>query len=139
MSKIHRLIMSASGNHSLSHRGSVPQAPTMRTEVERDLTHIVASNNDGFEVWFGYPNKWNHHIDQREASRLFWWLLFRWYGQARWFGIRRPLYYWALRGYLRSVPGIRMTAPKHARRRFPIVGLIAAALAGALIGILVAI
>jgi len=111
VSKIHRLIMSASGNHSLSHRGSVPQAPTMRTEVERDLTHIVASNNDGFEVWFGYPNKWNHHIDQREASRLFWWLLFRWYGQARWFGIRRPLYYWALRGYLRSVPGIRMTAP----------------------------
>ena len=32
-----------------------------------------------------------------------------------------------------------MTAPKHARRRFPIGGLIAAALAGALIGILVAI
>ena len=29
--------------------------------------------------------------------------------------------------------------PRHARRRFPIVGLIAAALAGALIGIVIAI
>lgn len=105
MKNLYRVLMNVVGSHHPSFRAGVPEAPTMRTEPRHfpGVEHLVASNNNGFEVWFGYPEKWNHHIDEREARRLFWWLLFRWYGQARWFGLRRPIYYWALRGYLRAL------------------------------------
>jgi len=50
---------------------------------------------------------------------------------------RRRIFIIGVHGPEAVVPLRRL--PRHARRRFPIAGLIAAALAGALIGILVAI
>ena len=52
-------------------------------------------------------------------------------------GARRRIFIIGVHGPEAVVPLRRL--PRHARRRYPIVGLIAAALAGALIGILVAI
>lgn len=91
----YKAVMKATGRHHPSFGGGPPEAPTLHTH-HHGLHQIVASDNDGFEVWFGFYDKWNHHIHEREARRLFWWLLFRWFGQARWFGLRRPIYYWAL-------------------------------------------
>jgi len=51
-------------------------------------------------LWVGWPDRWKHYVRDDEVRALFWWLLIRWYGQARWFGLRRPVYYWALRSYL---------------------------------------
>lgn len=79
----------------------VPQAPTLRFTTPDESDQVIASSNDGHEVWFGYPDQWRHHLQAPDVRRLFWWLLFRWYGQARWFGLRRPIYYWRLRRHLR--------------------------------------
>jgi len=97
---VYKAVMAATGNWSGSWKGGPPEAPTLRTTGGHGAEHVIASNNDGFEVWFGYPNKWNHHIDQREARQLFWWLLWEWFAKARWFGLRRPIYYWALRRHV---------------------------------------
>lgn len=62
--------------------------------------YVLASNNDGFELWFGTPHKWYHHMNQREVRLLTRYLLWDWYVKARWLGLRRPIYYWALRKHL---------------------------------------
>lgn len=106
MSAIHNLTLRIAGKHSVTWRGGPPSAPTMQRRNEQGSDHVVANNNHGYELWFGTPTTWHHHIDSREARALFWWLLFRWFAQARWFGIRRPLYYWALHhrvaGYMKA-------------------------------------
>lgn len=73
----------------------------LRVETcDRD-TQVISSNNDGFEVWFGWGDHWKHHMGEAEVRALFWWLLWEWYAKARWFGLRRPIYYWALRRHVR--------------------------------------
>lgn len=71
-----------------------------RVESSAAEYQIITPNNDGFELWFGWNSRWNHHISEREVRALFWWLLWDWYAKARWFGLRRPVYYWALRRHL---------------------------------------
>lgn len=66
-------------------------------------TQVIASNNDGFEVWFGWGDRWTHNMGQTEVRAFFWWLLWEWYAKARWFGLRRPIYYWALRRHVRQL------------------------------------
>lgn len=97
MSDLYRVLLNLVGQEGGGSPGGVPEAHTMRHTTRDGAEHVTASNNDGFEVWFGYPDRWRHHIDAHEARRLFWWLLVEWFGRARWFGLRRPIYYWALR------------------------------------------
>lgn len=92
---IYKTIMNLAGMHE----GSPPAAPTLRTGAA-DCTTVWANLNDGHELWVGWPNRWKHHVPHDEVRALFWWLLWRYYGQARWFGLRRPIYYWALRRYI---------------------------------------
>lgn len=58
---------------------------------------FVTSGNDGFELWMGTPHRWIHHMSAHEVALLTRWLIVHWYIRARWLGLRRPLYYWALR------------------------------------------
>lgn len=58
---------------------------------------VFASGNDGFELWMGWQNNWDNHLRQEEVRALFWWILIEWFAKARWFGLRRPIYYWALK------------------------------------------
>ena len=63
---------------------------------------VWASNNDGFELWMGWAKHWDHHLNQDEVRTLFWYILIEWFMKARWFGLRRPLYYWALKRYVKQ-------------------------------------
>jgi hypothetical protein len=65
-----------------------------------DGYQVWTSNNDGFELWMGWDKQWDHHLNQDEVRALFWWILFEWFGRARWFGLRRPIYYWALKRHV---------------------------------------
>ena len=61
-----------------------------------DTERLFASNNDGMELWFGYPKEWTWHISESEVRLLTRYLLVEWYLKARWLGLRRPIYYFAL-------------------------------------------
>lgn len=63
---------------------------------------IWRGDNDGFELWMGWDRHWDHHLRQEEVRALFWYLLFEWFMKARWFGLRRPIYYWALKRHVRQ-------------------------------------
>jgi hypothetical protein len=105
-------IMHRTGSTALGMEGNVPEAKAFRYRMARQKViplkgqdrskgyQLFASNNDGFELWFGWDNHWNYHINQYEVRALFWWILWEWYAKARWFGIRRPVYYWALRRHI---------------------------------------
>lgn len=56
-------------------------------------------NNDGFEVWISYARegRWLTHFRANEARRLAWFILWDWWAVATWFGLKRRLWYWALR------------------------------------------
>ena len=61
---------------------------------------VVTSGNDGFEVWIGSAHRWDTHFSRAEVAALTRWLVWDWYVKTSW---RRPVYYWALRRYVRSV------------------------------------
>lgn len=61
-----------------------------------DTERVFANNNDGMELWFGYHDKWEWHIGNNEVKALTKWLIWDWWIKARWLGLRRPIYYWAL-------------------------------------------
>jgi hypothetical protein len=74
---------------------SPPFAKTLRYKWA-DTERVFASNNDGMELWFGYVDKWEWHIGNNEVKALTKWLIWDWWIKARWLGLRRPIYYWAL-------------------------------------------
>jgi hypothetical protein len=105
---LNKLVMRLTGSDSFGDgQYGPPEATAFRyqlsgskgiTEVTSDADgyQVFASNNDGFELWMGWHNQWDNHLRAEEVRALFWWILFEWFGRARWFGLRRPIYYWAL-------------------------------------------
>ena len=79
-----------------------PESRTLYHEGGREVaqptdeSYVISSNNDGCELWFGTRHRWYFHMNQREVRLLFKYLLVDWYIKARWLGLRRPIYYWAL-------------------------------------------
>ncbi len=53
-------------------------------------------NNDGFELWLGYWNKWHVFYQQEHARQLAWFILWDWWAKSTWFGLKRKIWYWAL-------------------------------------------
>jgi hypothetical protein len=72
-----------------------PFAKTLRYQWA-DTERVFANENDGMELWFGYTDKWEWHIGNNEVRMLTKWLIWDWWIKARWLGLRRPVYYWAL-------------------------------------------
>ena len=64
---------------------------------------VIASGNDGHELWIGWSHEWDTHLHSREVRALTKWLIVDWYIKARWLGLRRPIYYWALRRHVRGL------------------------------------
>ena len=60
---------------------------------------IAVWNNDGFELWLGMKYEWHTHMPRSQARRLAWFIL--WSDVRLWFGLRRKLWYWALRKQLK--------------------------------------
>ena len=112
----YRAIMNLTGSEVFAGSpGDPPQARTLYyadgVEVGRDNpgAYVIASNNDGFELWIGTRHMWYTHLRSDEVWLLTKWLMWDWYVKARWLGLRRPIYYWALRCYLRQI----MSRPTH--------------------------
>lgn len=61
---------------------------------------VFASNNDGFELWFGTGNEWEWSLESSEVRLLTKYIIWNWWVKSRWLGIRRPLYYWALHKHI---------------------------------------
>lgn len=70
--------------------------PDAKYDRDRDLVHVFTTNNDGFELWLGYPDQWLFHCSRRQARRLAWFILWTWMVRTDWFGVRRWAYYKAL-------------------------------------------
>lgn len=113
MSKLDKLVMRFAGMNRFGTEGGVPEAKSFKYWVgDRNVIHakdpggddyqVFASNNDGFELWMGWGSHWKYHLNENEVRSLFWWILWEWYGRARWFGLRRPLYYWALKRHVKN-------------------------------------
>ena len=64
---------------------------------------IAVWNNDGFELWLGMPHEWHTHMPRAQARRLAWFIVQS--DIAIWFGLRRKVWYWALRRKVRKHKG----------------------------------
>lgn len=112
--KLHQIILRIAGMDLFDDGQRMPPEPKPLRYVvgDRDIevkkafspdpdTRVITSGNDGFELWMGSPHRWIHHMSAQEVALLTRWLIVEWYIRARWLGLRRPLYYWALRRSLR--------------------------------------
>jgi hypothetical protein len=59
--------------------------------------HVVRTGNDGTELWLGYRTAWRFHCRHEEARTLAWFILWQWWAKSTWFGLKRVIWYWALR------------------------------------------
>lgn len=59
--------------------------------------YVANTSNDGFDLYIGYRNKWLFSCNAGDARRLAWWIIWDWWIVATWCGMRRRLYFWALR------------------------------------------
>lgn len=75
-----------------------PPGAECRLDFGEDGTEDLATtyNNDGFELWLGNPGKWYTHYSAKQARRLAFFILWKWWTRATWFGLKRRLWYWGL-------------------------------------------
>src|SRR5687767_4784029 len=59
--------------------------------------YVAHMQNDGFELWVGFRSKWLFWCRQQDARRLAWWVLWDVWAKGTWFGLKRRIYYVALR------------------------------------------
>jgi hypothetical protein len=59
--------------------------------------YVARPLNDGFELWLGYRHQWLFTCRAADARRLAWFVLWRWWVVGTWCGLRRWLWYRALR------------------------------------------
>lgn len=58
----------------------------------------AVTSNDGYELWIAYTGgKWLVHFRKEYARRLARFILWDWWAKSTWFGLKRKLWYWALR------------------------------------------
>lgn len=69
-------------------------------EIDDDRPMYTANtSNDGSEIWLCYSHGggWLVHFRQQDARQLAWFILWTWWGKSTWFGLKRRIWYWALR------------------------------------------
>ena len=59
---------------------------------------IAVWNNDGSELWLGMKSEWHTHMPRSQARRLAVHIL--WCDVRLLFGLRRKVWYWALRRHI---------------------------------------
>lgn len=88
-----------------------PFAPTRRYPWQGE-ERVFANNNDGSELWFGYPDHWEWHIGSDEIRRLTRYLIVDYWLRSRWLGLRRPIYYVALHHAVNRTRKTRVLPPE---------------------------
>ncbi len=58
--------------------------------------YVATWPNDGGTLAIGTEDHWQIDINFRNALRLAFWIIFRWWIWSKWFGLRRWVWYWAL-------------------------------------------
>ncbi len=53
---------------------------------------VISLNNDGFETWIGYPDKWAVHFRNDKFRTICFWALKQWIF-VDWFGLRSWIWY----------------------------------------------
>lgn len=68
-------------------------------EIDNGRPMYVARTypNDGSDLWLGTPNNWHVFYRAQDARRLAWFILWDWWVVGTWFGLKRKIWYWALR------------------------------------------
>ena len=90
-------------NHVGTDWGGSPHPPgdSWRKDFGPDTYPSVAVwNNDGFELWLGTSHAWHTHMPRKQARALALHIL--WCDVRLWFGLRRKVWYWALRQKVRK-------------------------------------
>ena len=72
---------------------------TLRIPTEDDY-RAYSVRDDGFSIFMGYSREWHWSMHRSEARRVAWFILWRWFVVGEWCGLRRWLYYRALRSYV---------------------------------------
>ena len=83
--------------------GGLPNPPGNQWRMEfgpDSYSELAVWNNGGSELWLGTRHKWHTHMPQPQARRLAWFIVRS--DIAIWFGLRRKVWYWALRRRLRK-------------------------------------
>jgi hypothetical protein len=79
--------------------------------------HYARTGDDAFVLWIGYRDRWWGSLPRKEARRLAWFVLWRWWARGEWFGLRRWLFYRALARevarHQRAMPPLTGKAPAH--------------------------
>lgn len=85
-------------HHLGSEWGGTPHPPgdQWRLDFGPDTyPEIAVWKNDGSELWLGLKRGWHTHMPRSQARQLAVHIL--WCDVRLWFGLRRKLWYWALR------------------------------------------
>ena len=72
----------------------------------------VNVSEDACTLWAGTPDEWGFHLSRTEARRLAWFVLWRWWIVGEWFGLRRWLWFFALRRMLKQESPTPTPEPK---------------------------
>ena len=84
----------------------VPPGSEVRVEFgdiddERPMYVATTRNNDGYELWIAYNEGggWLGHFRVNEARQLARIILWDWWIVSTWCGLKRKIWYWALRNH----------------------------------------
>lgn len=76
-----------------------PPGDQWRKDFGKDsYPEIAVWNNDGSELWLGMNHEWHTHMPRKQARRLAVHIL--WCDVRLLFGLRRKVWYWALRRHI---------------------------------------
>jgi hypothetical protein len=76
-----------------------------------DTYPVVHVSEDAFTLWIGSQDEWAFHMSRTEARKVAWFILWRWWIVGEWFGLRRAVWYWALRRIVDVKPLKREKTP----------------------------
>ena len=67
--------------------------------MHHESLYVAGTSNDGFDMNIGYrdADRYSLSLRHEEARSLAWFILWHWWARGTWFGIKRRIWYWALR------------------------------------------
>lgn len=76
----------------LGQRDSIYVRPPLDHRKLYIAGQVVSLNNDGFETWIGYPDKWLTHFKNDDFRKITLWFMYMWIC-VDWFGLRSWIWY----------------------------------------------
>lgn len=64
--------------------------------IDDNLKYIIATTNDGYDLFIGYPDEWLFNCSAKSARKIAKFIIWDWWIKSTWFGLRRYIWYWAL-------------------------------------------